>query len=205
MIMIKINFVLEYTLGSKIIIIFLPYIFSSSEIILGGTWMHNQDIIFDVENQRIGIVESDCGKFNADKKNNSSNSNNSQISSQQSSGLKSDSQESNSEVSSASDKTKSDSDIISENTSQSIEIKSENSSESDNSSLIQIDGYILDISKLTNKSSLKATQLYLIEKSHNSTNIESKISENSAKLLIVIFLPQIVLLIMILFLIQLIV
>lgn len=35
-------------------------IFSSNEIILGGTWMHNNDVIFDIENSRIGIAAANC-------------------------------------------------------------------------------------------------------------------------------------------------
>jgi hypothetical protein len=33
---------------------------SSNEILLGSTWMHNHDIIFDLENKKIGLVDSNC-------------------------------------------------------------------------------------------------------------------------------------------------
>ena len=33
---------------------------ASNEILLGSTWMHNHDIIFDLENRKIGFVESNC-------------------------------------------------------------------------------------------------------------------------------------------------
>jgi hypothetical protein len=33
---------------------------SSNEILLGSTWMHNHDIIFDIQNKRIGFVDSLC-------------------------------------------------------------------------------------------------------------------------------------------------
>ena len=26
----------------------------------GSTWMHNHDIIFDIENQKIGIIKANC-------------------------------------------------------------------------------------------------------------------------------------------------
>ncbi len=32
----------------------------SSEILLGSTWMHNHDIIFDADQNKIGLVESNC-------------------------------------------------------------------------------------------------------------------------------------------------
>jgi hypothetical protein len=37
---------------------------SSNEILLGSTWMHNHDIIFDVENMRVGFAEANCGNIN---------------------------------------------------------------------------------------------------------------------------------------------
>jgi len=36
----------------------------SNEILLGSTWMHNHDIIFDLANKRIGLVESYCDNVN---------------------------------------------------------------------------------------------------------------------------------------------
>lgn len=33
---------------------------NSNELLLGSTWMHNHDIIFDIENARIGLVASQC-------------------------------------------------------------------------------------------------------------------------------------------------
>ena len=33
---------------------------NSNEILLGSTWMHNHDIIFDNVNRRIGLVSSSC-------------------------------------------------------------------------------------------------------------------------------------------------
>jgi hypothetical protein len=33
---------------------------SNNEILLGSTWMHNHDIIFDNDNKRIGLVSSNC-------------------------------------------------------------------------------------------------------------------------------------------------
>lgn len=35
---------------------------SSNEIILGGTFMHNQDVIFDIDNSRLGFAHSDCSQ-----------------------------------------------------------------------------------------------------------------------------------------------
>lgn len=32
----------------------------SSEILLGSTWMHNHDIVFDIQNSKIGLASSDC-------------------------------------------------------------------------------------------------------------------------------------------------
>eukprot|EP00340_Litonotus_pictus_P007756 CAMPEP_0170521076 /NCGR_PEP_ID=MMETSP0209-20121228/6386_1 /TAXON_ID=665100 ORGANISM="Litonotus pictus, Strain P1" /NCGR_SAMPLE_ID=MMETSP0209 /ASSEMBLY_ACC=CAM_ASM_000301 /LENGTH=480 /DNA_ID=CAMNT_0010807721 /DNA_START=422 /DNA_END=1861 /DNA_ORIENTATION=- len=43
------------------------YSWRSSEIILGGTWMHNQNIIFDIDNSKIGIVPSNCGGFSSER------------------------------------------------------------------------------------------------------------------------------------------
>jgi hypothetical protein len=37
---------------------------NSNEILLGSTWMHNHDIIFDIQHQKIGLVESNCGASN---------------------------------------------------------------------------------------------------------------------------------------------
>lgn len=33
---------------------------NSNEILLGSTWMHNHDIIFDLKNKKIGLIESNC-------------------------------------------------------------------------------------------------------------------------------------------------
>jgi hypothetical protein len=37
---------------------------NSNEILLGSTWMHNHDIIFDLQNKKIGLVESNCAAEN---------------------------------------------------------------------------------------------------------------------------------------------
>ena len=44
----------------------------SNEILLGTTWMHNHDIIFDNVNRRIGLVSSSCDMSYSSKKDNSS-------------------------------------------------------------------------------------------------------------------------------------
>lgn len=40
---------------------------NSNEILLGTTWMHNHDIVFDVMNKRIGLVSSSCDSVSAVK------------------------------------------------------------------------------------------------------------------------------------------
>jgi hypothetical protein len=37
---------------------------NSNEILLGSTWMHNHDIIFDLQNKKIGLIESNCAGEN---------------------------------------------------------------------------------------------------------------------------------------------
>lgn len=37
---------------------------NSKEILLGSTWMHNHDIIFDLQHKKIGLVESNCAAKN---------------------------------------------------------------------------------------------------------------------------------------------
>ena len=48
----------------------------TSKITLGGTFMHNHDIIFDKDNQRIGFASADCnrGNFKENNKNRNANS-----------------------------------------------------------------------------------------------------------------------------------
>lgn len=40
--------------------------FSNNEILLGSTWMHNHDIIFDNQDKKIGLVSSQCDRANGD-------------------------------------------------------------------------------------------------------------------------------------------
>lgn len=40
---------------------------STSELLLGSTWMHNRDVIFDVQDKQIGLVNSRCHMTSQDK------------------------------------------------------------------------------------------------------------------------------------------